>query len=393
MSDADPPQRPELPLGDLFSEVPLFREIQRVLSASTGPVNWELARQVGIAMATWGREDPAPTEDDRLGLEQTVRAAELHVAELTGLPPPRRPAPIQVLRRAQWVETSIEDLKELVEPAAAKVGEAFSRADWGEMTTGAPPFPNEVLGQLSPLLAGAQAGTVLGYLGQRALGQYDVGIPRPGAGTLRFVVPNIASFERDWSLPPVEFRAWVALHEVTHLFEFQAEWARGHFLWLVRDFISTLELDLGGLRERLERLDVSSPETLQSLFESGEGLFGTVIDEEQQLKLRRIQAFMAAAEGYADHVMNAIGARLLGSFGRIEEALRRHLEGEATDPLFERLLGVEMKREQYRLGRQFCDEVARLTDEATLSRMWDSPEALPGAAELSEPRLWLARIA
>jgi uncharacterized protein (DUF2342 family) len=34
-----------------------------------------------------------------------------------------------------------------------------------------------------------------------------------------------------------------------------------------------------------------------------------------------------------------------------------------------------------------------LTDEATLSRIWDSAEALPSMPELEEPRLWLARSA
>jgi uncharacterized protein (DUF2342 family) len=100
---------------------------------------------------------------------------------------------------------------------------------------------------------------------------------------------------------------------------------------------------------------------------------------------------MASAEGYGDHVTHAIGRELLSSYGRIEEAMRRYRETEQGDPVFERLLGIEMKREQYRLGRAFCDTVAELSDEATLARMWDSPESLPSLPELAEPRLWLAR--
>ncbi|MGH2554750.1 MAG: zinc-dependent metalloprotease, partial [Actinomycetota bacterium] len=59
----------------------------------------------------------------------------------------------------------------------------------------------------------------------------------------------------------------------------------------------------------------------------------------------------------------------------------------------ERLLGLEMKRDQYRLGREFCAKVAELTDDATLARVWESPEALPSMPELEEPTLWLARMA
>ena len=37
--------------------------------------------------------------------------------------------------------------------------------------------------------------------------------------------------------------------------------------------------------------------------------------------------------------------------------------------------------------------VAELTDETTLARMWESPEALPSMPEFEEPTLWLARMA
>jgi uncharacterized protein (DUF2342 family) len=59
----------------------------------------------------------------------------------------------------------------------------------------------------------------------------------------------------------------------------------------------------------------------------------------------------------------------------------------------ERLLGIDLKLEQYRLGKAFCEKVVELTDEVTLARMWDGPEALPSMPELEEPRLWLARSA
>ena len=79
-----------VPPGDVWNDVPLFREIQRVLMSSSGPVNWELARQVGIASASWGTEDPAPGEADRRGFEEAVRVAELQVAGFTGLEAPIR---------------------------------------------------------------------------------------------------------------------------------------------------------------------------------------------------------------------------------------------------------------------------------------------------------------
>jgi putative hydrolase len=391
MAEPDEPYSVGPSSEDAGADAPLLREIQRVLLSSTGPVNWELARQIGIASASWSGEDPAPTEDDRRSFEEAVRLAELKVQGFTGLEPPHDLPRIDPVRRGQWVQANIEGLKAVVEPAASKLAEAVGRAQGEAPLADSAGFAQQMVRQLSPLLLGAQAGSVLGYLAQHVLGQYDIALPRSDSPALLFVVPNIAAFERDWSLPPTDFRTWVALHEVTHRFEFARPWALGRFRSLLEDFLSTVELDIKGLQTRLESLDMSDPQAMQDMLQGDEGLFGAVLDQEQRLKLGRIQAFMASAEGYGDHVTHAIGRELLSSYGRIEEAMRRYRETEQGDPVFERLLGIEMKREQYRLGRAFCDRVAELSDEATLARMWDSSESLPSLPELAEPRLWLAR--
>jgi putative hydrolase len=391
MTERDEPNLGGPSSEDVGADAPLLREIQRVLLSSTGPVNWELARQIGIASASWSGEDPAPTEDDRRSFEESVRLAELKVQGFTSLEPPRDLPRVDPVRRGQWVQANIDGLKSVVEPAASKLAEAVGRAQGEAALAETAGFAQQMVSQLSPLLLGAQVGSVLGYLAQHVLGQYDIALPRSDAPALLFVVPNIAAFERDWSLPPTDFRTWVALHEVTHRFEFARPWALGRFRSLLEDFLSTVELDIKGLQTRLESLDISDPQAMQDMLQGEEGLFGAVLDHEQRIKLGRIQAFMASAEGYGDHVTHAIGRELLSSYGRIEEAMRRYRETEQGDPVFERLLGIEMKREQYRLGRAFCDTVAELSDEATLARMWDSPESLPSLPELAEPRLWLAR--
>ena len=371
-------------------DAPLFQEMQRVMSASSGPVNWELARQVAVAGAAEAGDDREATDDERRGFEESVRVAELHVARFTGLEAPTDVAEVRAVRRAEWIGANTDNLAELLEPAARRIGESMDLAQREAL----PPemqAMGSMLSQLSPLLMGAQVGQVLGFLAQRVLGQFDVALPRSGPGVVMFVVANVRRFETDWSLEATDFRTFVAIHEVTHRFEFAQPWARERFGALLDDFLSTLRIDLEGMQARLSSLDTSDPEALQQAFESDEGLFGAELDDEQRLKLARIQAFMSAAEGYGDHVMHALGAQLLPSYGRIEEAMRRYREGEAGDPVFERLLGVEMKREQYEAGRAFCDTVVELTDESTLARMWESAEAMPSLPEVAEPRLWLAR--
>jgi putative hydrolase len=390
---SDTPPGFGLPFGgdpEMFKDAPLFRELQRVMASSAGPINWELARQVGIANAVEAGDDKAPTAEDLQGFEDAVRVAELQVAKFTGLDPPTDVAQVRAIRRAEWVTANSESLRGLLEPAATRISQAMAGATHEQLPPEAQAM-GAFMSQLSPLLMGTQVGTVLGFLAQHVLGQYDVAVPRTGSASVLFVVPNIAAFEQDWSLDRTDFRTWVALHEITHRFEFAQPWAGAHLPALLDDYLSTLQIDVEGMQSRLATMDAADPESLQALMASDEGLFGTTLDDEQRLKLARIQAFMAAAEGYADHVMHQLGREWLPSYSRIEEAMRRYREEESSDPVFERLLGVEMKRDQYVTGRTFCDTVVELTDEATLSRMWESAEAMPSLPEVEEPRLWLAR--
>jgi putative hydrolase len=390
----------EVPFGDMLNDVPLLREIQRVILSSSGPVNWELARQIGIAVASWGLDDAPPTEQDRRGLEETVRAAELAVADFTGIPAPTDVARVEAYRRAQWVEANVRSLREILEQVGGKLTGMLESQLSGGGEAGFPAPPEAAGGELLaglmqrvvPLLLGAHMGQALGYLGQRVLGQFDLAVPRePGA--LYFVIPNIEQFEKEWSLSPMEFRAWVALHEVTHRFEFARPWVRPHFIALVKDLVDNAEIDLSGLEQRLEGLDLGNPDALPQAFEGVTNLFGQSSDPEQRLRVARVQAFMAAAEGYGDHVMEQVAKTMLPTFPQIQEALRRFREGRYGDQALERLIGLEMKAEQYRVGKAFCDRVAELTDEATLGRMWESAESLPSMPELEEPSLWLARTA
>lgn len=384
---------PGLP-EDAFADVPLLRELQRVLLSGSGPVNWELARQVGIASATWGQDDPAPTEEDQRGFEGAVRMAELTVAEVTGMDAPPEVTQVRTVRRAEWVEANVRGLRGLFEPTAERMARALQTAR-GEEPAEAPEdaqMLEAVLERMTPLLMGAQVGAVLGALGQRVLGQYELPLPRADQPALLFVVPNIAAFEKEWSLPPDELRAWVAMHETTHAFDLGRPWVREHFLGLVREVAGALEFDLAAIQDRLEGLDLSDPQKLSEAL-GGDLLAGELTDE-QRLLLRRVQAFLAAAEGHADHVVSIIAKERLAGFSQIDEAVRRRHEGRSQEErAVERLLGIEVKLEQYRLGRAFCDHVAEATDELTLARIWESAEALPSMPELEEPRLWLARMA
>ena len=66
-------------------------------------------------------------------------------------------------------------------------------------------------------------------MGTRVLGQYDLALLSAEAapGRLLFVEENIRATARALGVPLGPFRTWIALHETTHAFEFEAHpWLR-----------------------------------------------------------------------------------------------------------------------------------------------------------------------
>jgi putative hydrolase len=108
--------------------------------------------------------------------------------------------------------------------------------------------------------------------------------------------------------------------------------------------------------------------------------------------LERVQAFMAVLEGYAEHVMDAVGADVLNDL----PALRRKLQQRRRDrsgllKLLERLIGMDLKLRQYEQGKAFCDGVVARGGIEGLNRVWAGPGSMPTIAELDDPAGWLAR--
>jgi coenzyme F420 biosynthesis associated uncharacterized protein len=114
---------------------------------------------------------------------------------------------------------------------------------------------------------------------------------------------------------------------------------------------------------------------------------------EQRRIFDRLQAVMSVIEGYSEHVMDAVGERVLPSYAGLRESMeRRRRSRSAPERALARLLGLDLKMRQYELGKRFCDAVADAHGVAVLNRVWERPEALPTLAEIDDPNAWVARI-
>ncbi len=366
-----------------WERVPLLNELYKLLSSSDA-VNWELARQVGVALAS---EDEPPIDalaEERDNLEALTRAAGVEAEEFSGLTA-AAVASVHAVSRAEWVEANIESFRLLMDPLASK------------LTAGTDiPIPGpagQVLRQVSGVFMGLQTGFVLGYLGRHVMGQYELPLPAPEDPRLLYVVSNMREVERDWSLDPKEFRYWIALHEITHHLEFSKPWVRTYFRNQVKTLISSLDFDPSRMQSAFEGLGMLDPEQLAQTLGDPDRLIQAAWTPLSQDAMQRLQAFMTLAEGYATFVMDAVGARVLSEHARLKEVMdRRRATSSPGEELLERLLGIELKRKQYEEGVKFCRYVAGVRDVESLNHVWDNPDSLPTTDELADPDAWITRV-
>jgi putative hydrolase len=387
-----PGDEPLLPFG--FGNLDL-NQLLRMLQAS-GPVNWEIAAQVARHLATDG-ETERPVEPAAVTeLEELARAAQTHVVAETGLSATFTTSVLATGRRG-WVDLHLEALRPVLDALATTLGQAFRAGlpDTGGDVGGGPggdPLAG-LVPMLAPLLLGVQAGSMIGFLAQHALGRYDLPLPASDAPSLCFVVPNLDAFEEAWSLERADLRFTVALHEVVHAATRSVPWVRERLVGLATEYVSAYEVDPTILGSRLGDVDPTNPESLQRLAERPEELLGAMTSSRQEEMLASLRVFHAVLEGYADDVLSRVGTRLVPSFGRIHEALARHRieRGEATR-FVEQLLGLTLEREDYEMGAAFCAGVVERAGPDGLNQLWASPSMVPTKNELEAPGLWLARI-
>lgn len=386
-----------------FESMPLFGDIARLLS-SQGPVNWDVARQLAAWVATDGQDEPNVEPLERMHLEELLRVAELRVADATGLetaPGGGLLAAVPVTRR-EWAARTLSAYQPFLERLALSL--ASTGSSEGEDTAGQGPASEvgaaegaALLGDLgkmiSPVLLGVQAGSMVGHLARRALGQYDLPLPRPVREKLLLVPANLDTFIDEWSLPADDLRLWVCVREVL----LHAVLGRPHvdarLRALLDDYVSGFRFDPGALESSLGTFDPGDPAGLSAIFGNPENVLGMLRSPGQKTSLDRIETLVLPVVGYVDHVLDTIGHGLIGSYGRITEALRRRrVEESDGDRFVGRMLGLELGRNQYERAQSFIRGVLERAGEDALRLLWADEKDLPTSAELDAPGLWLARI-
>ena len=314
---------------------------------------------------------------------ESERAAQL-VRHYTGLKPKSHLPPAELVDRADWARANIGSLQALSAGVERQLQERMNGS-------------NQSKGGLQKTLvaaaSGAEVGLAVGYLSQRVIGQYDVALLGPARPPrLLFVGPNLSAARARLGVDRDLFLRWIALHETTHAVHFSSvPWLRLHIGGIAEELFqkAALEVKPGEFLGRLVRIN---PRELVRSATNGE--LATLLWPEPQRRLvERLTATMTLVEGYAEHVMDAVGDRLDPGYAELRAALDRDRERRGLlDSIVSKLLGLEMKLAQYRRGKAFADEVVASHGIRTLNRAWRSPEDLPRPDEIDSPSEWVERV-
>jgi len=350
-------------------------------------IDWEIAARVAIRTA--GRTPtlhPGAKAQLKEEYERLLSEIEGPIATYTGNNLSLANTRVEVLDRADWIRVNMVNFRELLQPVQDFYTETAARTRYG---------PPVAFQQAARMMLSSQIGVLVGYLARRVLGQYDIGllgIEPLTAGKLYFVEPNLSQAQETLGVPAGELKRWIALHEATHAHEFELyPWVREYLNASLKQYLKLLIDDMRGRGDE-NTLMVIVNRFVNNL-RQGHNVINALMTPPQRELISRLQALMALAEGYSNHVMNSVGKDLLPNFALIHDRVeQRQRQRSQVEQLFLKITGLSLKMEQYRLGERFVDHVVSQRGIAYANRAWESTETLPTEAEIRDPGRWIARM-
>jgi coenzyme F420 biosynthesis associated uncharacterized protein len=355
-------------------------------SARRGLIDWKAAERLAAA-----RVRKAPGALDPFELQ---RAAPVYAAAMAEIVP--------ALSRALDTElpgiverSDVVDRETWVHANVATFAAIMGKVEGDLLEQVVPPGSGLIKASMAianRMVTTRQVGYLLSFLGQRVLGQYDLALISAEAtpGRLLFVEENIRRTASILDVPLNPFRTWIALHETTHAFEFEAHpWLRPYLAARLERQLGSMSVGVSALnREALGRLG----RALRGAA-SGESWMEGLMTPDQRREFREIQAVMSLLEGFGDYMMDEVGRDLVPDVELISTRFHaRRDQRTGFERAMMRLTGMDLKMEQYRKGEEFVAAIARARGPSALHALWVGPESLPTPEEIDQPSRWLSRV-
>jgi putative hydrolase len=352
---------------------------QMLANPGSGPVNWDLARQIAQSQL---KDDPAVATPQKSAVEEALRLADLWLDAESSLPSGIHY--LEAWRRADWLVHTLDVWKTLVDPVASRMTNAMNDL-----------VPSEMRAQLGPMAAmltsmggavfGGQLGTALGSLAGEVLSAGDIGLPLGPAGTAALIPSNITAYGEGLEIPEDQVRLYVALREAAHQRLFgHVPWLRGHVLNAVETYAQGIKVDREAIEDAVSRIDPTNPESMREA--QLEGIFTAEDTPRQQAALARLETVLALVEGWVGHVVDRACAERLPDASRLAETFRRRrAAGGPAEQTFAALVGLELRPRRLREATALWNALYETRGAAGRDALWDHPDLLPTDSDFADP--------
>ena len=402
--------------GDNNDMAAMFESMASALRNSSNPssVNWDSARGAANE-AVKNAGDPHISADANEQVEQSSSLADLWLNDVTMFP--SSGLACQTLTRSEWISSTFDSWKTIVEPVADGVAGAMSGLMPTDLPEGQIEIPEELLSSLPPEMAdqikgmlssadfkqiasqmmslaksmgatmfGTQFGQALGSMATEVLSSTDIGIPLTSPARPALIAANVDAFINGLSLDAGQARLYVALreHALTRLFT-AAPWVQSQLLAALGTYARGVHVDTARIEEVMQDIDPTNPNSLNELL--GGHLFEAEQSPDQQQALNRLEVLLALIEGWVTVVVTQAVANRLPSAGALEETFRRRrASGGPAEKLFAGLVGLEIRPRRIREAVALWNHIGDTYGVDKRDNLWAHPDLLPTAYDLENPQ-------
>lgn len=361
----------------------IMSQFQAMMGPQDGPVNWQLATDLARRSIA-AQPDPTPSEREAAAVADAVRLADLWLDEATEFASGVQSS--AAWSRAEWLESTIEVWKVLVEPIAQQ---------FSSVITDALPFPEEakalagqmgdMLGKVGGNMFGNQIGAALGGLAGEVLTASDIGLPLGPAGAAAQVSSNVKAFSDGLDVSHDDVVLYLALREAAHQRLFgHVPWLREHLISAVADYARGISIDVSGIEEKLANLNPADPSQMQDIVNGG--LFELKKSPAQQAALAWLETTLALVEGWVDDVVHLATSERMPSAVKLREAVRRRrAAGGPAEQTFGALVGLELRPRRLRDAANLWASLRERQGVEARDTVWLHPDLLPTEKDLDDP--------
>jgi putative hydrolase len=365
-------------IGSMLSQLGQMMS-QAGTSGSSGPVNYDLARQLATSQVP--ASHPASSVDVAQ-VADAVALAEVWLDGATALPAGVRTSTAWTPR--QWIDATMPTWEKLCSPIAEQVSRAWVEG-----------LPEQAKAQAGPLLAmmgsmggmafGSQLGQGLSQLATEVLTSTDVGLPLGPDGTAALLPRSIAEFGSGLDIPEDQVRLYLATREAAHHRLYAGvPWLRERVIALISDYAGAISVDFSAVEQLASSIDPSDPASIEALL--GQGMFEPTITPGQQVAMEQLETLLALVEGWVDTVVaDAVGDRLPGAPALRETLRRRRATGGPAEQTFATLIGLELRPRRLRAAAELWTAVGESRGTDGRDALWAHPDLLPSPADLDDP--------